>query len=73
MVVKMFALYFVCVACDVGMNFRYNLEDRCNVRMTFAIWVSIQDLKKPLNTKFSIRPKVVSIMVAGCQKKNSVP
>ena len=30
MVVKMIALYFVCVACDVGMNFRYNLEYRCN-------------------------------------------
>ena len=30
MVVKMVALYFVCVACDVGLNFRYNLEDWCN-------------------------------------------
>jgi len=29
MVVKMLASYFVCVACDVGMSFRYNLEDRC--------------------------------------------
>ena len=26
----MVALYFVCVACDVGMNFRYDLEDWCN-------------------------------------------
>ena len=28
-VVKMFALYFVCLACGVGMSFRYNLEGRC--------------------------------------------
>ena len=26
---KMFALYLVCVACDVGMSFKYNLEGRC--------------------------------------------
>ena len=25
---KMFALYLVCVACDVGMGFKYNLEGR---------------------------------------------
>ena len=37
MVVKMVALYFVCVACDVGMNFRYNLEDRCNKQACKAI------------------------------------
>ena len=39
----------------------------CNVQVLFIIRVSIEDLKKPLNTKFSIRPKRVSIMVAGCQ------
>ena len=38
-----------------------------NVQVLFIIRVSIEDLKKPLNTKFSIRPKRVSIMVAGCQ------
>ena len=29
---KMFALYLVCVACDVGMGFKYNLEGRVYMR-----------------------------------------
>ena len=29
---KMFALYLVCVACDVGMSFKYNLEGRVYMR-----------------------------------------
>ena len=44
-----------------------------NVEVTLAMWVSIQDLKKPLNTEFSIGPKSVTIMIPGCQYKNSVP
>ena len=44
-----------------------------NVEVTLAMWVSIQDLKKPLNTDFSIGPKSVTIMIPGRQYKNSVP
>ena len=44
-----------------------------NVEVTLAMRVSIQDLKKPLNTEFSIGPKSVTIMIPGCQCKNSVP
>ena len=44
-----------------------------NVEVTLAMWVSIQDLKKPLNTEFSIGPKSVTIVIPGCQYKNSVP
>ena len=29
---KMLALYLVCVACDVGMGFKYNLEGRAYMR-----------------------------------------
>ena len=43
-----------------------------NVEVTLAMWVSIQDLKKPLNTGFSIGPKSVTIMIPGCQYKHSV-
>ena len=38
-----------------------------NVEVTLAMWVSIQDLKKHLNTEFSIGPKSVTIMIMGCQ------
>ena len=44
-----------------------------NVEVTLAMWVSIQDLKKLLNTEFSVGPKSVTIMIPGCQYKNSVP
>ena len=44
---------------------KLNVTKVTNVEVTLAMWVSIQDLKKTLNTEFSIGPKSVTIMIPG--------
>ena len=72
---NLYIVFYCIIICIILIMIAYLLHAywRYNVEVTLAMWVSIQDLKKTLNTEFSIGPKSVTIMIPGCQYKNSVP